>query len=91
MANRVGPAVRGWCTRRSVFEFADIALPRRLHEVLIEHTMQHGFPAVLQQVQSLLVRLKLARSLEALDDLVRRLENGDLSALEMLERLLSEE
>ena len=50
-----------------------------------------GSRAVLQQVQSLLVRLKLARSLEALDDRVRRLENGDLSALEMLERLLSEE
>ena len=46
---------------------------------------------VLQQIQSLLVRLKLARSLEVLDDLVSRLESGELSALEMLQHLLSEE
>ena len=50
-----------------------------------------GSSVVLQQIQSLLVRLKLARSLEVLDDLVRQLENGELSALEMLEHLLSEE
>ena len=36
-----------------------------------------GSSAVLQQTQSLLVRLKLARSLEVLDDLVRRLESGE--------------
>ncbi len=50
-----------------------------------------GSSTVLQQIQSLLVRLKLARSLEVLDDLVSRLESGELSALEMLQHLLSEE
>lgn len=50
-----------------------------------------GSSTVLQQIQSLLVRLKLVRSLEVLDDLVSRLESGELSALEMLQHLLSEE
>jgi DNA replication protein DnaC len=50
-----------------------------------------GSPTGLDHVRTLLVRLKLARALEVLDDLVRRLEGGELSALEMLEQLLDEE
>ena len=37
------------------------------------------------------MRLKLARALEVLGDLVRQLEAGELSALELLARLLGEE
>jgi DNA replication protein DnaC len=42
-------------------------------------------------LRSLLVGLKMARSLEALDDVVRRLEQGQLSALEAIHELLAEE
>lgn len=45
----------------------------------------------IEAIESLLVRLKLARGLEVLGDLVQRLETGELSALEMLEQLLGEE
>lgn len=50
-----------------------------------------GSATLLQKIETLLVRLKLARALEVLDDLVRRMESGELSALELLEQLLSEE
>ena len=50
-----------------------------------------GSSTVLERLRTLLVRLKLARALEVLDELVRRLEAGELSALEMLEQLLGEE
>jgi DNA replication protein DnaC len=43
------------------------------------------------RLRRLLVGLKMARSLEALDDLVRRLEQGQLSALEAIHELLAEE
>jgi DNA replication protein DnaC len=42
-------------------------------------------------LRRLLVGLKMARSLEALDDVVRRLEQGQLSALEAIHELLAEE
>ena len=54
-------------------------------------TTSVGSTTVLEHIQSLLVRLKLARALEVLDSLVRRLDNGEISALEMLDHLLSEE
>ena len=54
-------------------------------------TTNVGSNTVLQHIQTLPVRLKLARALEVLDGLVRRLENGEISALEMLDQLLSEE
>ena len=38
-----------------------------------------------------LVGLKMPRALEALDHIVRRLEHGELSALEAIDILLSEE
>jgi DNA replication protein DnaC len=43
------------------------------------------------QLRSLLVGLKMARSLEALDDVLRSLEQGSLSALEAIHQLLAEE
>jgi DNA replication protein DnaC len=42
-------------------------------------------------VRRLLVGLKMARSLEAFDDVVRRLEQGQLSAIEAIHGLLAEE
>ncbi len=42
-------------------------------------------------LRALLVGLKMARSLEALDDVLRRLEQGSLSALEAIHQLLAEE
>jgi DNA replication protein DnaC len=42
-------------------------------------------------VRRLLVGLKMARSLEAFDDVVRRLEQGHLSAIEAIHGLLAEE
>lgn len=50
-----------------------------------------GSVSLLERLHTLLVRLKLARALEVLDAQVRRLENGELSALEFLEQLLAEE
>jgi DNA replication protein DnaC len=46
---------------------------------------------MVDQLRTLLVGLKMARSLEALDDVVRRLEQGQLSALEAIHGLLAEE
>lgn len=43
------------------------------------------------QLREILVGLKMARSLEALDDVLRRLEQGSLSALEAIHQLLAEE
>jgi len=42
-------------------------------------------------LRQLLVGLKMARSLEALDDVLRSLEQGSLSALEAIHQLLAEE
>ena len=50
-----------------------------------------GASSELATIEALLVRLKLARALEVLGDLVRQLEAGELSALELLARLLGEE
>ena len=50
-----------------------------------------GACSELDTIEALLVRLKLARALEVLGDLVRQLEAGELSALELLARLLGEE
>ena len=43
------------------------------------------------ELRQLLVGLKMARALEALDDVLRRLEQGSLSALEAIHQLLAEE
>src|SRR5262245_39132283 len=48
-------------------------------------------PSILQRVQALLVALKMPKALETLDDTLRRLEQGELSSLEAIERLLDEE
>lgn len=45
----------------------------------------------LERIRDHLVGLKMARALEALDANVRRLEEGNISALEFLDELLSEE
>ena len=45
----------------------------------------------LERIRQHLVGLKMARALEALDTSVRRLEEGKISALEMLDELLGEE
>ena len=47
--------------------------------------------ATLERIRGHLVGLKMPRALEALDDLVRQLERGELSALEAIEVLLAEE
>ncbi len=44
-----------------------------------------------ERVRRLLVGLKMPRALEALDDIVRRLETGELSGLEAVQTLLAEE
>lgn len=48
-------------------------------------------PATLEQIRRRLVGLKMPRALEILDSLVRRLEQGQLSALEAIDELLAEE
>jgi DNA replication protein DnaC len=47
--------------------------------------------STVDQLRRILVGLKMARSLESLDDLLRRLEQGELSALEAIHDLLAEE
>jgi DNA replication protein DnaC len=47
--------------------------------------------STVDQLRRILVGLKMARSLESLDDLLRRLEQGQLSALEAIHELLAEE
>ncbi|WP_375679793.1 ATP-binding protein [Rhizobium sp. T1470] len=48
-------------------------------------------PSMIDRVRHDLVGLKMPRALEALDHIVRRLEQGELSALEAIDILLSEE
>jgi hypothetical protein len=46
---------------------------------------------MIDRIRHDLVGLKMPRALEALDHVVRRLEQGELSALEAIDVLLSEE
>jgi DNA replication protein DnaC len=48
-------------------------------------------PSMLDRIRHDLVGLKMPRALEALDGIVRRLEQGELGALEAIDILLSEE
>ncbi|WP_262029772.1 IS21-like element helper ATPase IstB [Microvirga sp. Mcv34] len=48
-------------------------------------------PTALERIRQDLVGLKMPRALEALDAIVRRLEQGEISALEAIDTLLSEE
>ena len=50
-----------------------------------------GAPNQLDTIETLLVRLKLARALEVLRDRVRQFEAGEISALELIAQLLGEE
>ena len=45
----------------------------------------------LERIRSHLVGLKMSRALEVLDACVRRVEDGQLSAIELLDELLGEE
>ena len=47
--------------------------------------------AALETIRTTLVRLRMPHALEALDDTVRQLEQGTISALEAIEGLLTEE
>ena len=47
-------------------------------------------PTTLEQIRRRLVGLKMPRALEILDSLMRRLEQGQLSALEAIDELLAE-
>jgi DNA replication protein DnaC len=48
-------------------------------------------PSMLDRIRSDLVGLKMPRALEALDQIVRRLEHAEINALEAIDILLSEE
>src|SRR5262245_36782139 len=48
-------------------------------------------PSTLDRIRKSLVGLKMARTLEVLDDAVARLEKGDTNALEAFDTLLAEE
>jgi len=48
-------------------------------------------PSMLDRIRGDLVGLKMPRALEALDQIVRRLEHAEISALEAIDILLSEE
>ena len=48
-------------------------------------------PATIDRIRHDLVGLKMPRALEALDQIVRRLEQGEIGALEAIDILLSEE
>ena len=50
-----------------------------------------GAATTLERIRGHLVGLKMSRALEALDHCVRRVEEGDLSAFELLDELLGEE
>lgn len=50
-----------------------------------------AMPSMIDRIRHDLVGLKMPRALEALDHVVRRLEHGQLSALEAIHILLSEE
>ncbi len=47
--------------------------------------------AYLDRIQDALVGLKMPRALEALDHIVQRLERGEVTAIEAIDALLSEE
>ncbi|NCA73082.1 MAG: AAA family ATPase, partial [Sphingobacteriia bacterium] len=46
---------------------------------------------ILERIRSSLVGLRMPRALEALDHTMRRLERGEITALEAIDGLLSEE
>ena len=48
-------------------------------------------PSTLDRIRSNLVGLKMPRALEALEQIVRRLEHSEISALEAVDTLLAEE
>ena len=48
-------------------------------------------PSALERIRHHLVGLRMPKALETLDHTVRRLEQGEVSALEALEVLLGEE
>jgi len=48
-------------------------------------------PSMLDRIRHDLVGLKMPRALEALDQIVRRLEHAEISALEAIDILLAEE
>ena len=48
-------------------------------------------PSLIERIRRDLVGLKMPRALEALDQIVRRLEHGEIGALEAVDILLSEE
>ena len=48
-------------------------------------------PSMLERIRHDLVGLKMPRALEALDQVVRRLEQGEIGALEAIDTLLAEE
>jgi DNA replication protein DnaC len=48
-------------------------------------------PSVLEQIRRTLVGLRMPRALEILDQVVRQLERGEVSALEAIDALLAEE
>ncbi len=48
-------------------------------------------PSMLDRIRHDLVGLKMPRALEALDQIVRRLEQGEIGGLEAIDMLLSEE
>src|SRR5215213_10248824 len=48
-------------------------------------------PSMLDRIRHDLVGLKMPRALEALDHIVRRLEHGEIGALEAIDILLAEE
>jgi hypothetical protein len=48
-------------------------------------------PSTLDRIRRHLVGLKMPRALEAVDDVVRRLEHGEIGALEAIDILLAEE
>ncbi|CDM60500.1 ATP-binding protein [Rhizobium favelukesii] len=54
-------------------------------------TALDSVPSMIDRIRHDLVGLKIPRALEALDHVVRRLEQGELSALEAIDILLSEE
>jgi DNA replication protein DnaC len=55
------------------------------------NTLAELTPSMLDRIRHDLVGLKMPRALEALDQIVRRLEHAEISALEAIDVLLSEE
>jgi hypothetical protein len=48
-------------------------------------------PALADHIKTMLVALRMPRALEAVDALVRQLERGEVTALEAVDTLLTEE